>query len=118
PGDDAVVVVPRRVEAVRRNRVNAHVVTIRDRIPIERLGLRDVRAGGGAPRLADRADGARALAEERAVRLPIDLLVLEADERDRRVAALLERPTLPPVDHIGPIHARLAGRRDAEAAHH
>src|SRR5262249_34396936 len=71
-----------------------------------------------APRLADRADRARALAEERAVRLPVDLLVLEADERDRRVGALLERATLPAVDQVGPVHARLAGGGDAEAAHH
>jgi hypothetical protein len=80
--------------------VHAEAIAVGDRVPIEGLGLGDVGAGVGAPDLADDADGAGPPAEQRAVGLPVDLLVLEADDGNRGVRALLERAALPAVDQV------------------
>src|SRR5207253_11464268 len=93
----------RSSDLVGGNRVHADVVVVGDRVAVEGLRLGHVGARVGAPVLADGAHRARALAEERVVRLPVHLLVLEADERDARVRALLEGAPLPAVDEVGPV---------------
>ena len=98
--------------------MHAHVVVVGDFVPVEALRVGHVGARVGAPDLANGAHRARALPEERAVGFPVDLLVLEPDQRDGRVRVLLKGAALPAVDQVGAVVAGLRGVRDRHAADH
>ena len=114
----ARVVVPGRVQPVGRDRVDPNVVGVGIRVPVVGLDLGDVRTGVSAPDLADRSDRADPPAEQRRVGFPVDLLVLEADQGDAGVRALLEGPSLPPADQVRAVVPGGPGPGDLHGADH
>src|SRR5438105_1528419 len=110
--------VPGRVQAVGRNGVHTHVVGEVVAVAVVELGFGDVGTGISAPHLPDGPHRPHLPAEQRGVQLPVGLLVLEADQRYRRVRAGLERTSLPPRDEVGAVLVPRAGRRNLQLAHH
>ena len=98
--------------------MHAHAVPVGDEVPVEGLGLCDVRARVGAPHLADGAHRTGPLAEQRRVGFPVHLFVFEADEGDRGVGTRLERASFPAIDEVGAVIAGLARFRHLHAADH
>ena len=96
--DGALVVVPHRVHAIRRDRVHPQVDRVGQEAVVHREQPGDVGAALGAPRLAHRPDRPDPFAEQDAGLLPC----LFADEADGHglLRGLLERPAFPLVEQV------------------